>query len=288
MPAAQDAAVQQRRLRGELRRARNAAGYTQNDVAVAMDWSPSKLTRIELGKVGISTVDLRALLDYYGVKDPTEAQRLIEMAQSGRSKQAWWTQYRESISAEFLAFLGYEASASSIYHFEPALIPGPLQLEGYIRAVLRELGASTSEQVDKLVELRLRRQKELFEGENAPEMVFIMSEGALRPWVGGRDVMRDQLKRLSELQQTYRNVTVEVVPFTAGAHPGMKGSFVIMQFPHDLDEDVLFLEDFQGDTISREERDVLDRARDTLGRLRDLAATTTLDDMIDSALRELG
>ena len=288
MAAVQDAAVQRRRLRGELRRARNEAGYTQSDVAVAMDWSPSKLTRIELGKVGISTVDLRALLDHYGVKDPTEVQRLIEMAQSSRSKQAWWTQYREFISPEFLEFLSYEASASSIYHFEPALIPGPLQEEGYIRAVLRELGASAPERVDKLVELRLRRQKELLDGENTPEMVFIMSEGALRPWVGDRDVMRGQLERLREIQQEFRNVTVEVVPFKAGAHPGMKGSFVIMQFAGDLDQDVLFLEDFQGDTISRDEQDALDRARDALGRLRDLAATTTLDDMIDSALREMG
>jgi transcriptional regulator with XRE-family HTH domain len=285
MPPVQNAAVQHRRLRGELRRARTAAGFTQSDVAGAMDWSPSKLTRIEGGQVGISTTDLRALLDYYGVKDPAEIKRLTDMARSGKSEQAWWTQYKEFISPEFLEFLSYEASASSIYHFEPALIPGPLQEEGYMRAVLPELGAS--ERVDKLVELRLRRQEELLGREDSPEMVFIMGEGALRPSVGGRDVMRRQLERLSRVPNEFRNVTVEVVPFKAGAHPGMKGSFVIMQFADVMDEDVLFLEDFRGDMISRDEQKVLDPVRDALGRLRDLAATTTLEAMISNAQKEL-
>lgn len=287
MPPVQDAAVQRRRLRGELRRARNAAGYTQSDVALAMDWSPSKLTRIEAGKVGISTTDLRALLDHYGVKDPAEVRRLTEIARSSRSEQAWWTEYRGLISPEFLDYLSYENAASTIYYYEPTLIPGLLQEESYTRAVLQELSASTPERVDKLVELRMRRQRELLRQDNPPEMVFIMGEAALHEWVGGPETMRGQLERLREIPHQFRNATVEVVPFKAGAHPGMKGSFVILQFVNDLDDDVLFLEDFRGDMISRDEQAVLDPARDALGRLRELAATTTLEAMIDNALTEM-
>jgi transcriptional regulator with XRE-family HTH domain len=285
MPPAPDAAVQRRRLRGELRRARTAAGHTQSEVAVAMDWSPSKLTRIELGKVSVSTTDLKALLDHYGVKDPAEIKRLTEMARASKPEQAWWTEYREFITPEFLDFLRYEVSASSIYHFEPAVIPGLLQEEAYTRAVLEEL--TSAERVEKLIQLRLRRQKELLRREDGPEMVFVMDEAALHRWVGGHDVMSRQLERLKEIANEHRNITIDVVPFTAGAHPGMKGPFLILQFADDLDEDVLFLENFRGDMISRDERAELDRARDALVRLQDLATTTTLETMIDKAQREM-
>jgi hypothetical protein len=204
-----------------------------------MDWSVSKLTRIELGKVNISTTDLRALLAHYGMKDPAEVERLTEMARASKSEQAWWTEYKELISPEFLSFLSYENAASTIYHFEPGVIPGPLQVKEYTTGVLEALGGSATERVDELVELRLRRQKELLERDNPPEMVFIMDEASLHRWIGGREVMRHQLEQLKEIPHKYRHVTVEVVPFTAGAHPGMKGPFAILQFSEDLDDDVL-------------------------------------------------
>jgi transcriptional regulator with XRE-family HTH domain len=287
MPPVQDAAIQRRRLRGELQHARKAAGYSQREVAKAMDWSLSKLTRIESGAVGISTTDLRALLGHYGIKDPVKVDLLTEMARASKSEQAWWTEYRDLVSPEFLSFLAFQNAASTIDHFEPGVIPGLLQVEDYITAVLEALGRP-AEQANKLVELRLRRQKELFERDNPPEMVFIMDEAALHRWIGGRDVMRQQLEHLRMIPEKHRNVTIEVVPYTAGAHPGMAGPFVILQFSGDDDDDVLFLETFQEDIISRDEQRHLEPARESFARLRDLAATTTLDAIIDKVLKELG
>ena len=104
MTPAQDAAVQRRRLRTELRRARASAGFTQRDVAEAMDWSLSKLIRIESGSVGISTTDLKALLQHYGIVDPAEVDRFRGLARAGREQRAWWTSYREVTSQKFLTF----------------------------------------------------------------------------------------------------------------------------------------------------------------------------------------
>lgn len=287
MSPVQDAAVQRRRLRAELRRAREAAGHTQKNAAEAMDWSLSKLTRIESGKVGISTNDLKELLRYYGINERAELDRFIEMARAGKPERTWWTGYRELISPQFLAFLSYENSASRIYHFEPALIPGLLQDEEYARAVLQALGGSASEErVRDLVELRMQRQEALFGKDNPPEMLFIMDEAALHRWIGGRDVMRHQLGRLREAAELDK-VTIEVVPFTAGAHPGMKGPFVIMEFPDDAVEDVLFQEMFRGDMITRDEREELDPAIEALGRLRDLAGKESLEAIIDKAMKSM-
>lgn len=288
MSPVQDAAVQRRRLRGELRRAREAAGHTQRDVALAMDWSLSKLTRIESGKVGISTNDLRALLNHYGVNDAAEVDRFIKMARTSKTERAWWTGYREAISPQFLSFLSYENSASAIYHFEPMVVPGLLQEEEYARAVLQALsGSATSRRVEELVELRMKRQEELLYRQDPPEMLFIMDEAALHRWIGGHDVMRHQLLHLRQIAAEQSKVTIEVIPFTAGAHPGMKGPFVILEFADDVDEDVLFLEDFRGDVISRDEREEIDPAREALGTLRDLARKESIESAIDRTLKEM-
>jgi transcriptional regulator with XRE-family HTH domain len=238
MPPAQDAMMQRRRLKLELRRIRTKAGLRQQDVAEAMDWSLSKLIRLESsGKV--ATSDLRALLQHYKIGDPKEIERFVAMARASKA-EGWWSKYRDATSTEFLTFLGYEYSASATYQFEPLLIPGLLQEKEYAREVLAAYGGpASSTLLEEWVELRLERQYELFERVNPPEMYFVMDEASLHRWVGGRDVMRRQLKRLKELA-TRDYITIEVVPFSAGAHPGMKGPFVIMEFP-EYDEDVLYL-----------------------------------------------
>jgi transcriptional regulator with XRE-family HTH domain len=287
MTPAQDAAVQRRRLRTELRRARASAGFTQRDVAEAMDWSLSKLIRIESGSVGISTTDLKALLQHYGIVDPAEVDRFRGLARAGREQRAWWTSYREVTSQKFLTFLGYESSASGIQMFQPLLIPGLLQDEEYARAVLRAYGGSaTDKRVEEWVELRMRRQDELFERPDPPEMIFVLDEAALHRWVGGRDVMRHQLLRLKN-EAARDNVTIEVVPFSVGEHPGMKGPFGILEFVDDRDEDVLFMEDPRGDMISRDEQEEIMPYREVFARLRELARQGDLETLIDKVLKQM-
>ena len=163
MASAQDAPVHRRRLRAKLRKARADRGLPQREVAAAMDWSLSKLIRIESGSVGISSSDLKVLLQHYGIDDPSKIDELLALARAGRRDQTgWWAAYRGVTSQQYLTFLGYEAAASVIQTFQPLLIPGLLQEEEYARAVFRAFGVS-AELVSKLVNLRMQRQSRLRE-----------------------------------------------------------------------------------------------------------------------------
>jgi transcriptional regulator with XRE-family HTH domain len=292
VPRAQDATVQRRRLRGELRRVRNERGYTQRDVAEAMDWSVSKMTRIESGTVTISRNDLVMLLQHYGIVDADEVDRFHKLARASKESEApWWTAYRGVVPPQYLNFLRYESSASVIQLFQPLLMPGLLQEEEYARAVLRAYGGSASaERVEELVELRMRQQLELLEREDPPppEMNFVMDEAALHRWVGGRGVMRRQLQRLKQ-EASRDNVTIEVVPFSAGEHPGMRGPFLILilQFEDDRDEHVLFLENSRGDMLVRDEPDEIKSYTEAFAQLQELARKEDLETLIDKALKEL-
>lgn len=287
MTPVQDALVHRRRLRTELRRARDKAGYTQKDVAEAMEWSLSKVIRVESGSVSPSTSDLKVLLQYYGVADPADVERVLNIARASREQRTWWTAYREATSSQYLNFIAYENSASVIQQFQPLLIPGLLQDEEYARAVCRAYGGSaTDKRVEEWVALRMRRQEEVLERAEPPELVFVLDEAALHRWVGGRDVMRHQLRRL-KTEAMRSNVTIEVVPFSAGAHAGMKGPFIIMELSEAQDEDVLYLESARGDMFSRDEQEEIVSYRKSLAELRELAKGEDLDLLIDKVLKQM-
>lgn len=276
--------MQRRRLKSELRRIRTKAGFRQQDVAEAMDWSLSKLIRLESsGK--IATSDLRALLQHYKITDQKEIERFVAMARASK-EEGWWSKYREATSPEFLTFLGYENSAAIIYQFTPLLIPGILQDKEYARELLAAYGSpASSTRLEEWVELRLERQSELFERASPAEMYFVLDEAVLHRWVGGRDVMRRQLKRLKEFAAR-EYITIEVVPFTVGAHPGMKGPFVVLEFS-EYDEDALFLENVRGDMVSRDNQEEIANFRESFEQLRALAGKVELEAMVDKALKEM-
>jgi len=176
---------------------------------------------------------------------------------------------------------------SVIQTFQPLVIPGLLQDDDYARALLHSTGSPTThKRIDELVDLRLRRQEELFERPDPPEMFFVLDEAALHRWVGGREVMRHQLNRLKK-EAARDNVTIEVVPFSAGAHAGLVGSFVILEFADERDEDVLFWESARDNLISRDERTEVAPYRDTFVELRDLARKADLDTVVDAVLKEM-
>jgi len=241
MAEVQGSAIQRGRLTRELRRIRKDSGMTQEQVAAEMEWSLSKLIRIEGGGVSISVSDLKSLLTLYQIADEGHVEELVALARAARQR-SWFTAFRDITSPQYVTFVGYEAAASIIRQFEPTLIPGQLQTEDYARAVTLEYAA---DRVDKLVEVRIRRQ-ELLE-DPARLFFFILDEAAIRRQVGAPTnpgIMRRQLRRLIEIARQ-PNITIEIVPFSAGVHAGMKGPFTVLEFPGD-DEDILYLENARG------------------------------------------
>jgi transcriptional regulator with XRE-family HTH domain len=243
-----DPTIYRRRLRNELRKAREAAGKTQRDVAAAMDWSQSKLIRIESGAVNISTNDLRALLSHYSI-DPVRADALVDVARAAREVPRW-NLYKDVATPEYVAFLGYESSASIIRNFEPLLVPGLLQTEEYARTVLSIIFSRDTQKVDPLVDLRVQRQ-ELLVREPAPSLHFIIDEAVIRRVAGGRDVMRRQLRHLQNLVE-YPNITIRIVPFEKGLYRRHRLPYWLFEFPDPEDGDILFVENPQGDYFVRE------------------------------------
>lgn len=246
-----DPAVHKRRLRSELRKAREAVGMTQREVAAAMDWSASKLIRIETGAVNISTNDLRALLAHYGA-DQARIDVLVEVARAAR-EQPRWSLYRDVAGPEYIAFLGYESSASVIRNFEPMVVPGLLQTEEYTRELLR---VTTDQDINKvdldpLVDLRMQRQELLVRESAPPKFNFIMDEAVIRRIVGSRDIMRRQLRHLRDIADR-SNITIRIVPFEEGFYPRFRIPYVLFEFPDPEDEDVLYVEDPLGQLLIRE------------------------------------
>jgi transcriptional regulator with XRE-family HTH domain len=251
MTAHEDPWLAGKQLREFLRKTRDDRGLTQQHAAEALDWSMSKLARIEAGAVGLSTTDLLALLNLY--KFPDEPDRLVALARAAR-RPPWYSPYREILSPGFEQFLSYEGAASVIMAFHPLTIPGPLQTEDYARAVIEASGASQVNrgldlQLDLRLKLRLERRKRL-EREGGPSLRYVLDEAALHRQVGGEFVMLEQLLQLKEAMGQPR-VSVQVVPFTRGGHASMTGSFTILE-SSDSDADVLHRE---GEVTSATDRD---------------------------------
>lgn len=243
-----DPAIHRRRLRTELRNAREDAGMTQRDVAAAMDWSQSKLIRIESGAVNISTNDLRALLSHYGV-DSSRIDSLVAVGRAAREGTRW-SHYKNVATPEYIAFLGYESWASIIRNFEPLFVPGLLQTEEYARTVISGTGSRNPSKIDSLVDLRIERQ-ELLVRQPAPSFHFIMDEAVIRRVTGGRDVMRRQLSHLLQLAE-HQNITIRIVPFECGMYPLQGVAYQVFEFADPQDEYVLYLEVPQRELIVRE------------------------------------
>jgi transcriptional regulator with XRE-family HTH domain len=261
-------AVQRRRLRAELRRARLEAGLTQEQVAKAMDWSLSKLIRIENGATaGISTNDLKAILLHYGITDEAHTAEFLALARASRER-SWWSAYREIAPARLIQLIEYEEAANISRNFQSLVVPGMLQTAEYARASIVQLAPGMPPtQVHPRVEIRMKRQ-ELLTRPEVPLMFFIMDEAVVRRLVGGKDVMRQQLQRMIDVAEMSQ-VTIEVIPFSAGVLPGMQAPFVIYEFPDVADDDVLYQENPSGDLLSRDDPEETLSFRESFERLRE-------------------
>jgi len=284
MAVVQDPTVQRRRLRRELRSARDAAELKQAEVARAMDWSPSKLIRIEKGDVGVSTNDLKALLSHYGVKDEGRVNGLLELARSARGA-SFYDPYADLLKQGFKDYLAYEASASVIRQYDPVLIPGLLQTEEYGRALLEHTFGLGAKEVDKVWAVRQHRQ-ELHDREDPPEMLFVVDESALRRDVGRGHVMHRQLERLKEFAAE-PHISLQVLTFTCGAHPGMAGNFVLLEFTDPTLDDLVHLESIDEITI-RDDTQLIAQYTDRFSQLEELALPTDESNvLLDTLSREM-
>ena len=232
--------VRRRLLGAALRRFREGAGYSLDDAARILECDRSKISRIETGQRGIRPIELRELLDEYGV-DPDRRDALLTVARQTR-QAGWWQSYSHVLSDAYQDFISLEASASTIWTYEAQLVPGLLQTEDYARAIAAaSLFGESQDEREQFVQARLRRQQVLTR-DNPLQFWAILSEGALRQLVGSREIMQAQLAQLIEVSNERANVTLQVLPFAAGAHAATSGPFVIMKFPEAPDLGVVYLE----------------------------------------------
>jgi transcriptional regulator with XRE-family HTH domain len=253
--------VRERRLARSLRQLREGANLTIEEVAEKLEISPSTVSRMETAQVGVRPRDLGFLLDMYEVGGP-ERDQLLQIARE-RRQQRWWQEYADLPN---IAVAGLEDDASTIVQFSALLVPGLLQTEAYARAVLEAIRLDAKPvDIERRLQLRIHRQA-LLTSEHPPEYWVVLDEAALRREVGGPAVMAEQLGRLIEVAKL-PNVTLQVLPFTSGEHPGMDGDFTILHYRESADPDVVYIENTGGD-MYLEEREVTRRYNKLFDHLR--------------------
>jgi transcriptional regulator with XRE-family HTH domain len=216
-------------LRTALRAAREKAELTQEFVAEAMDWSLSKVMRIESGEVTISQNDLRPLLSYLGIKDRVQVESLVAAAKVSKQRKQWWEAppYRELLTPSMVQLMGLELAASEIRYFYPLIVPGRLQTPAYARAVLETFaGELPEEAIEARLKLReLRRQS--FLSAQQTDVFVVLDESVLLRQVGGAHVLRDQLEHLLTLIGDQR-IAVRIIPFVEQAPIPMLATYEIV------------------------------------------------------------
>jgi len=266
-------AVAKRQLVLRLRRTRLAAKKSQAEVAESLDWSASKVLRIENGHVVVATSDLLALMTLYGA-DETYTSEMIDLSRSAR-KPSILGSYRDVLTPEFADWLEHEAYAARIRQYESKFIPGVLQTGDYAQSVVRAgLGREApQERVNRIVESRLNREQ-LLTGPDGPEVSFIVDESAVRRGIGHEDGRRDYADMISQLEQLKRlntrgrrerqeeieddlnpNIGIQIVPFEMGSYQALRGPFELLEFQDPEDDNMVYFENPDGDVVIRETHD---------------------------------
>lgn len=242
MTAPRGSTLRRRRLGHELRRLRETAQRTHVDLATLLDCSQAKVSKIESGQLGMRTVELRAVLEYLDV--PTEEwEPLLTLAKES-NQRGLWRKNDDVVTTKFATYVALEAEAVDIRMYQTEVVPGLLQTEEYARTVNQATRWREGIDLDRDTEVRMERQGRVLTGEL--KLWVILNEAAIRRVVGGEQVMRGQLQHLLELGHQ-PHITLQVLPFSSGAHPAMTGPFEIARFAdRKLDPDVVYLENQTG------------------------------------------
>ncbi|MFF5172613.1 helix-turn-helix domain-containing protein [Micromonospora sp. NPDC000089] len=264
--------VRLRRLAAELRGLRTAAGLTRDEVSEQTGINPATLYRIETAKVRPQRRTLMAMLDKYGITDEDKRTELIALSRQA-AQLGWLQAYESELPELYTTYISFEAEARSVHNYESLFVPGLLQTENYARAVIRGvLPLATDADVQARVEARMQRQESLLKTEPL-RLWAILDEAVLHRLTGGPAVMAEQLDALVTAAGQ-PHITLQVIPFTSGAHAGMPGSFVVMDFPDPADPALVYVDSMAGDLFLEREADVR-RYTSTFEHLRATALDPT-------------
>ncbi|MFI6575607.1 helix-turn-helix domain-containing protein [Nocardiopsis sp. NPDC050513] len=230
--------IERRRFAAELRSMREAAGMTIEEARLALDWSSGRLNHIEGGRHSVPDVSaLKALLDLYEVKDPARRDALLALRKEARQRP-WWHEYEDVLDD---GYVGFEARARRITAFHPIVVHGLLQTPAYAAASARASLARTEEEIERIVEARMERQK-LLSRPDAPEFRCVLDEAVLLRLAVAPDLARDQLRHLVDVAEAVDTVTLQVLPISVGLHGCMHGSTVLLDYEDERDPSLVYLE----------------------------------------------
>jgi len=251
-------AVARRRVLLALRRARDAAGLSQGEVATSTGWSTSKVQRIESGENAISITDLRALLLLYGVTDPAKIEPLVVDAQISR-RQRWSTSsdVREHVTPAMSQLVQFEAEATAIRSYQPVVVPGLFQTPAYARFLLDWFTVSLTDDERRVrFDLRMQRRRRFLESTAGPEYYLLLDESALKRDIGGLEVMAGQLESLVETARR-PDVHIRITPLQEGAFLGLVGQFSLFDLSRgDIENVVLYRESFSKDSMDHDPKEI--------------------------------
>jgi len=254
-----DSSTVRRILLGSLlRRLRESKNIAMREAGYHIRATESKISRLETGKVSFKERDVADLLTFYGVLDEKERDQVLDLVREANTL-GWWHSFGEVLPPWFEAFVGLESAAAVVRTYEVQFIPGLLQCPEYVSAVVSANRTLTTAELERRVELRMRRQETL-QRENGPVLWVVLDEAALRRPMGGPDVMRTQIRYLIE-QAARPNVTIQLLPYSVGAHAAEGGAFTLLRFAEADLPDVVYLEHLTGAQYIEKAEDVEHYAR---------------------------
>ncbi|MFI1397725.1 helix-turn-helix domain-containing protein [Streptomyces sp. NPDC020681] len=243
--------ARRRRLAIELKKLREDHDFTCVHVGKELDWSSSKVNRMETGQGRVQPSDVDALCRFYGTSD--ELRELLKSLAKESKTKGWWHAHGDAIPAWFSVYVGLEQAASTLRSYQGEFVPGLLQTPEYATELCRVSADQTHEEIQRLVDVRMRRQ-ELLTDASPPDLWAVIHQSALMHTIGSRRVMATQLERMLEVAKL-RNVTVQVLPFDAGAYP-VTGTYTILGFPEQEDPDVVYREGLTDSVYLEQHTDV--------------------------------
>jgi Domain of unknown function (DUF5753)/Helix-turn-helix domain len=270
----------------QLRQLREARSVSREDAGWEIRASESKISRMELGRVGFKERDVADLLTLYGVDDEQERAALLELARQANTP-GWWHRYSDVLPSWFQSYLGLEAASALIRTYEVQFVPGLLQTRDYARAVimLGHAGASPAE-IERRIGLRMARQQ-VHKRLNPPQLWAVVDEAALKRPIGGHEVMRNQLEALIEATKQ-PNVRLQVIPFNAGGHAAAGGAFTILRFPERELPDVVYVEQLTS-ALYLEKREDIDHYALAMERLcLEAEPPARTAEILSKALQDIG
>lgn len=254
-----DSSTVRRILLGSLlRRLREQKNISMREAGYHIRATESKISRLETGKVSFKDRDVEDLLSFYGVNDPKEREQVLDLVREANTL-GWWHSFGEVLPSWFEAYVGLESAASVVRAYEVQFIPGLLQCPEYVDAVVSANRSQSAMEIKRRVELRQRRQASL-ERPDAPILWVVLDEASLRRPIGGPGVMKSQISYLIE-QADRPNVTIQLLPYSVGAHAAEGGAFTLLRFAEADLPDVVYLEHLTGAQYIERPEDVEQYAR---------------------------